>query len=62
VTPRATGALVLLDHVLVVVKDLPAGARLFVERYRFRALEGGRHPGIGTANMIVPLGDRPTSS
>lgn len=47
---------VLLDHVLVAVKDLAESARRFEERYGLRALEGGRHPGIGTANMIVPLG------
>lgn len=47
---------VLLDHVLVAVPDLAESARRFEERYGLRALEGGRHPGIGTANMIVPLG------
>ena len=47
---------VLLDHVLVAVADLAEGARRFEDRYGLRALEGGRHPGIGTANMIVPLG------
>jgi len=47
---------VLLDHVLVAVKDLTESARRFAEQYGLHALEGGRHPGIGTANMIVPLG------
>ena len=47
---------VLLDHVLVAVTELAEGACRFEERYRLRALEGGRHPGIRTANMIVPFG------
>jgi hypothetical protein len=47
---------VLLDHVLVAIKDLGEGARQFTAQYGLHALEGGRHPGVGTANMIVPLG------
>jgi hypothetical protein len=50
-TPR-----VVLDHVLVAVPDLAESARRFAAQYGLHALEGGRHPGIGTANMIVPLG------
>ena len=30
--------------------------RALEERYGLKALPGGRHPGVGTANMIVPLG------
>ena len=45
------------DHVLVAVRDLAEAARKFETTYGLRALEGGRHPGVGTANMIVPLGD-----
>src|SRR5271165_604207 len=26
------------------------------QAYGLRAIEGGRHPGVGTGNMIVPLG------
>jgi len=44
-----------LDHVLVAVGDLGDSARRFTSRYGLQALEGGRHPGVGTANMIVPL-------
>jgi hypothetical protein len=45
-----------LDHVLVAVPDLAEGRRRFATEYGLRALEGGRHPGVGTANMIIPLG------
>ena len=38
------------------VADLEQGARALEERYGLKALPGGRHPGAGTANMIVPLG------
>jgi Glyoxalase-like domain len=49
-------AAVELDHVLLGVADLEAGARALEERYGLKALAGGRHPGAGTANMIVPIG------
>jgi hypothetical protein len=39
-----------LDHVLIAVSDLDAP-------YPLPSIEGGRHPGWGTANRIVPLGD-----
>jgi len=45
-----------IDHVLIAVTDLPGGARWLEAEYGLRALPGGRHPGAGTANMIVPLG------
>jgi Glyoxalase-like domain len=44
------------DHVLVAVRDLAGAARRFETTYGLRALPGGRHPGVGTANMIIPLG------
>jgi hypothetical protein len=44
------------DHALVAVADLEAGARRFLHDYRLTALQGGRHPGVGTGNRIVPLG------
>jgi hypothetical protein len=47
---------VVTDHVLVAVADLEAGARWIESEYGLRAVPGGRHPGAGTANMIVPLG------
>jgi hypothetical protein len=45
-----------LDHVLVAVRDLDESARIFEDRYGLHSIPGGRHPGIGTANRIVPLG------
>lgn len=45
-----------LDHVLVAVADLDKAAVGFERRYGLRSVEGGRHPGAGTANRIVPLG------
>lgn len=44
------------DHILVAVRDLAEAARAFETTYGLRALQGGRHPGVGTANMIIPLG------
>jgi hypothetical protein len=46
-----------LDHVLVAVTDLAAAARAIEDEHGLRAVEGGRHPGWGTVNCIVPLGD-----
>lgn len=45
-----------VDHVLLPVADLEEGARRIRERYGLEVLGGGRHPNVGTANMIVPLG------
>ncbi len=46
-----------LDHVLIAVTDLDAAAEELESRHGLAAVEGGRHPGWGTANRIVPLGD-----
>ena len=46
-----------IDHLVVCVKDLEDGAREFRDRFGLGSLEGGRHPGHGTANRIVPLGE-----
>jgi hypothetical protein len=46
-----------LDHVLIAVADLTAAGREFEARFGLASIEGGRHPGWGTANRIVPLGD-----
>jgi hypothetical protein len=46
-----------LDHVLIAVTDLAAAAHAFEARHGLASIEGGRHPGYGTANRIVPLGD-----
>jgi hypothetical protein len=45
-----------VDHVLLPVADLEDGARSLEERYGLKGIPGGRHPGAGTANFIVPLG------
>lgn len=36
--------------------DLDRSVRAFESRYGLTAIAGGRHPGVGTANAIVPLG------
>jgi len=46
-----------LDHALIAVADLAAAAREIEACYGLVSIEGGRHPGWGTANRIVPLGD-----
>src|SRR5213080_3542950 len=45
-----------VDHVLLPVADLEVGAQRFYERFGLQGIPGGRHPGVGTANVIVPLG------
>jgi hypothetical protein len=46
-----------LDHVLIAVADLAAASREIEARYGLASTEGGRHPGWGTSNRIVPLGE-----
>jgi Glyoxalase-like domain len=46
-----------IDHVLIAVADLAAAARDLEARHGLASIEGGRHPGWGTANRIVPLGE-----
>ena len=41
---------------LLAVSDLSVAAQEIEARHGLVALEGGRHPGWGTANRIVPLG------
>jgi hypothetical protein len=43
--------------VLVAVRDLDAAAAEFESVHGLRASPGGSHPGWGTANRIVPLGE-----
>jgi hypothetical protein len=43
--------------VLVAVTDLAAAARAIEARHGLASVDGGRHPGWGTVNRIVPLGD-----
>ena len=42
---------------LIVVSDLAAAAREIEARHGLASIEGGRHPGWGTANRIIPLGE-----
>jgi len=42
--------------VLIAVADLAAAASVMEAKYGLTSMEGGRHPGWGTANRIVPLG------
>jgi hypothetical protein len=46
-----------LDHVVLAVVDLDSACRELERRHGLASVEGGRHPGFGTANRIVPLGD-----
>ncbi len=46
-----------LDHVIVVVADLDAAADQLWRQHGLASVPGGRHPGHGTGNRIVPLGD-----
>lgn len=45
-----------IDHIVIGVRDLDDAAAQFDDRYGLTAIEGGRHPGWGTANRLVPLG------
>jgi len=47
---------VAVDHLLVATADLDAAAAA-AEGLGLPVAAGGRHPGWGTANRIVPLGD-----
>ncbi|HEY2869474.1 MAG TPA: VOC family protein [Gaiellales bacterium] len=45
-----------VDHLLIATADLDAAAAV-AEGLGLPVAAGGRHPGWGTANRIVPLGD-----
>ncbi len=45
-----------IDHVLIAVSDREAAAERLAAAHGLTSYEGGRHPGWGTANWIVPLG------
>jgi hypothetical protein len=45
-----------IDHIVIGVRDLDAAQAQFADRYGLTTVEGGRHPGWGTANRLVPLG------
>jgi hypothetical protein len=46
-----------LDHVVYAVRDLDDAAARFRAQHGLDSVAGGRHPGWGTANRIVPLGE-----
>ena len=58
-TPNRTPALrtPAVDHILLATPDLDIASRALSDRYGLTSVEGGRHPGWGTANRIVPVGD-----
>jgi glyoxalase-like protein len=45
-----------IDHVVYGVQDLEAAASRMKQDFGLESVSGGRHPGWGTANRIVPLG------
>jgi hypothetical protein len=45
-----------IDHVLIAVSDLDGAAQRLREEHGLESIAGGRHPGWGTGNRIVPLG------
>lgn len=49
--------MMVIDHVLIAVADLNAAAERFQVTYGLVSVEGGRHPGWGTVNRVVPLGE-----
>jgi Glyoxalase-like domain len=45
------------DHVQIAVEDLGAAAERFRVDHGLFSIPGGRHPGRGTANALIPLGE-----
>jgi hypothetical protein len=45
-----------IDHVIFGVRDLDVAGSRLLERHGLGSVPGGRHPGWGTGNRIVPLG------
>lgn len=51
------GGAMRIDHVVVGVADLEQAAKRFEAEFGLASVPGGRHPGWGTGNRIVPLGE-----
>lgn len=49
--------MIAVDHVITVVDELDTAAARLLADHGLASLPGGRHPGHGTGNRIVPLGD-----
>jgi hypothetical protein len=47
-----------IDHVLYGVRDLGVAARRFEADYGLTAAGGGSHGELGTANLLIPMGDQ----
>lgn len=45
------------DHAILCARDLDDAARALMDAHGLASVAGGRHPGHGTGNRIVPLGD-----
>jgi hypothetical protein len=45
-----------IDHIVIGVRDLDNAEAQFEDRYGLTTIGGGRHPGWGTANRLIPLG------
>lgn len=46
-----------IDHVLLASRDMTATAERIYDEHGLASADGGRHPGWGTGNRIVPVGE-----